>query len=371
MADTVITTIIPTFRRPRLLKRAIESVLAQSFKNFKICVYDNASGDETEDVVAEYIRHDDRVFYFKNSQNIGGVNNMIQGVYAVNTDFYSLLNDDDFLLPDFYENAMREFESHPQAGFVCAKIITVDLVNKKMQFRSKDWLPGVYQPSNKIASKMSTSHLGQPGMLLRRSMRQLIGPFDKSGNDVLYMTMAAASSPFVVLDGYGAVFTIHPQSYTAMTGLRGTDIFTLYEALLFAVDSIMKINLPAERKVHLLMLATNAYCSIFDFKQQNQLMTGKYEGKKLGGMSLPSRITISGLIVKMYEVLPEKLHPVMTFCINLMLRTRKNRSKKIEANWSVLPEDANNFFLSLDTDVSKFLSCVQKSNMQSSETRGF
>jgi len=51
--EPLITTIIPTYRRPKLLRRAIKSVLGQTFPHFQVCVYDNASGDETPDVVAE------------------------------------------------------------------------------------------------------------------------------------------------------------------------------------------------------------------------------------------------------------------------------------------------------------------------------
>lgn len=362
----LITTIIPTFKRPKLLKRAIESVLAQSFKNLKICVYDNASGDETEDVVAEYIRHDDRIFYFKNRQNIGALNNMTQGVDAVTTDFYSLLNDDDFLLPDFYENAMREFEIYPCSGFVCAKTITVDLVNKKMQFRNQDWLHGVYQPSNEIVSKMYNSHFTQTGVLLRRSMRQLIGPFEKSGNDMLYMTMAAASSPFVVLDYYGAVYTVHPQSFSAMTGLAENEFAFVCEAFLSTVNSILKIDLLTEEKVHLLMLAINSYGGIFDYKKFNQFIEGMNGKDKSALMLLPSCITFRGFFAKIYEIAPERAHPVITYCGNVIRRIRKIMiSKKAKTDWLVLSEDANCFFLNCDSDASKFLFSVQQDNIQS------
>ena len=43
----LITTIIPTYQRPQLLRCAIQSVLDQTYANFQVCVYDNASGDET------------------------------------------------------------------------------------------------------------------------------------------------------------------------------------------------------------------------------------------------------------------------------------------------------------------------------------
>jgi glycosyltransferase involved in cell wall biosynthesis len=70
-----ITTIIPTFRRPQLLRRAIRSVLAQNYDRFRVCIYDNASGDETAAVVGQFAREDPRVHYYCHSSNIGAWDN--------------------------------------------------------------------------------------------------------------------------------------------------------------------------------------------------------------------------------------------------------------------------------------------------------
>ncbi|RKX41747.1 MAG: glycosyltransferase family 2 protein, partial [Thermotogae bacterium] len=64
ISKPLITTIIPTYRRPKLLQRAIKSVLNQTYPHFQVCVYDNASGDETAEVVAEFAKKDPRVKYY-------------------------------------------------------------------------------------------------------------------------------------------------------------------------------------------------------------------------------------------------------------------------------------------------------------------
>lgn len=48
-----ITTVLPTYCRPALLRRAILSALGQKFSDIQVLVLDNASGDETEAVVRE------------------------------------------------------------------------------------------------------------------------------------------------------------------------------------------------------------------------------------------------------------------------------------------------------------------------------
>ena len=82
-----ITTVIPTYRRPKLLRRAIQSVLNQTYPHFLVCVYDNASGDETEEVVAEIAHRDSRVRYHRYPENIGLVRNFAYGAAQVVTPF--------------------------------------------------------------------------------------------------------------------------------------------------------------------------------------------------------------------------------------------------------------------------------------------
>jgi len=81
----LITTIIPTYRRPQLLRRAIKSVLNQTYSNFQVCVYDNASGDETAQIVKEISQKDPRVHYYCHSNNIGAIKNFNFGLQQVNT----------------------------------------------------------------------------------------------------------------------------------------------------------------------------------------------------------------------------------------------------------------------------------------------
>ena len=59
-----ITTVIPTFRRPYLLRRAIQSVLNQIYPDFQVWVFDDDSGDETAAVVSEMAQVDARCTTF-------------------------------------------------------------------------------------------------------------------------------------------------------------------------------------------------------------------------------------------------------------------------------------------------------------------
>jgi glycosyltransferase involved in cell wall biosynthesis len=363
MAGPSITTIIPTFRRPVLLRRAIESVLAQSYPDFKLCIYDNASGDETEAVVAAYAQRDPRVAYQKNAENIGAVNNMIRGVEAVATPYYSLLNDDDFLLPGFFENVMAGFARYPSAGFACTKSLIVDRVRNRISFRNRDWEGGFYEPSIEVTNKMFQSHFTQTGVVLRQSMRQDIGLFEKSGNDILYLAMAATRTPFVVLDSFGAVFVSHPQSYSATVGTVNIDMAKLYEAMLYTVENVMKMTVEDGRKVHLLSLVMNAYFEIFEARKLDALKAGQ-GGDGAAILALPSRITSAAMTSRVYALAPGRLHGALTTGLRAidgmdrLNRARKQR-RRPGRNVVAVPEGVTAFFDTCDPDVSKFVASLK------------
>ena len=67
---------IPTYNRPESLRRTLECITTQTYTNLEIIVSDNCSaGDSTESLVQEYIKKDNRIFFYKQSENKGPVFN--------------------------------------------------------------------------------------------------------------------------------------------------------------------------------------------------------------------------------------------------------------------------------------------------------
>ena len=64
MNKAIFSVIIPTYNRAGLLKRCIESVLAQTFSDWEAIVVDNYSEDNTEEVANSF--NDPRIVYVKN-----------------------------------------------------------------------------------------------------------------------------------------------------------------------------------------------------------------------------------------------------------------------------------------------------------------
>lgn len=77
MKKPIVSVILPTFNRARTLKRAISSVLNQSFKDFELIIIDDASKDNTFEIISRY--SDKRIIYLKRN-----INSCIEKVNARN-----------------------------------------------------------------------------------------------------------------------------------------------------------------------------------------------------------------------------------------------------------------------------------------------
>jgi glycosyltransferase involved in cell wall biosynthesis len=111
--DPLVSVLVPTFNRSALLRRALGSVLAQTYANFEVLISDNHSSDDTAAIVADFANRDPRVRPISSPppgtpamHNLRHVLAAAEGKYAV------VLADDDFFLDYRYlESGVRILES--------------------------------------------------------------------------------------------------------------------------------------------------------------------------------------------------------------------------------------------------------------------
>ncbi len=213
----LITTIIPTYRRPKLLRRAIKSVLNQSYPYFKICVYDNASGDETKEIVSELTKNEARITYHCQPENIGALNNFNYGLSRVTTPFFSLISDDDVLLPNFFEIALEGFQNSPEAKFISTQVIAIT-ENGKVVGRNPNYFPpGFYEPYNGFKQMIRFGPPTWTGILFRKELISGIGLLNVEvgvPSDYEYELRIASRYPYLVVGKPGAIFSVNNFSYT-------------------------------------------------------------------------------------------------------------------------------------------------------------
>jgi glycosyltransferase involved in cell wall biosynthesis len=220
MSDPIITAVVLTYRRPAMLRRAIISVLNQTFADFRVCVYDDASGDDTAAVVQEFQRKDSRVEYICHTTNIGMTRTFVDGADHVKTPFFSFLPDDDIMLPHFFEAALAGFKRHPEAAMSILATISMTAGGLVFPANILRWPQGLLTPPSGM---LSTLHHGNPGlqaMLIRTEVWRDFGGFDVATfpiEEVDFDLRVASRLPIVVSREPGAIQVVHPGSFTVKT----------------------------------------------------------------------------------------------------------------------------------------------------------
>ena len=127
-----VTIIIPVYNGSNYVREAIDSALAQTYKNIEILVVNDGSTDEgaTRDICLSY---GDKITYYEKEN--GGVSTALNlGIEKMTGDYFSWLSHDDLYYPDKIEKQMKELEKYDENTILYSNVDLIDLNGKKLEW---------------------------------------------------------------------------------------------------------------------------------------------------------------------------------------------------------------------------------------------
>lgn len=112
--EPLVSINIITYNRYEKLKKALDSVVNQTYKNLEIIIADNHSEDGTEELCLEYAAKDPRIKYFRHDKNIGMTANANFAAKQFSGEYLCGLCDDDWLDLDCIEKCVNFEKIHPE-----------------------------------------------------------------------------------------------------------------------------------------------------------------------------------------------------------------------------------------------------------------
>ena len=171
MAATV-SVVIPTHNASRYIVDALESVFSQTYQDFEIIVVDDASSDDTEEVLKSYA---DRVVYIKQS-HAGSAVARNRGLLRSSGKYIAFLDADDLWLPSKLEKQVDLAEQHPEAVLVYTDFNRTESVSESLDSglaRRKEREIG-----KEFRSMLRQNFLHTSSVLIRRNALADAGLFD-------------------------------------------------------------------------------------------------------------------------------------------------------------------------------------------------
>ena len=108
----LVTVGIPVYNGEKFLKKRLDSIQNQTFKNFEVIISDNASNDLTSDICKQYENLDNKIKYYRQEKNLGYVGNFNYLIKNAKSKYFVIASVDDLWEPTFLEENIQILESN-------------------------------------------------------------------------------------------------------------------------------------------------------------------------------------------------------------------------------------------------------------------
>lgn len=114
----MISIVMPTYNREKTIKRAIDSILNQTYKDFELIIVDDNSNDNSKNIIKSI--DDDRIIYIKNDFNKGANESRNIGVKIAKGEYVAFQDSDDEWLENKLENQLKELQNTNSDVVACS-----------------------------------------------------------------------------------------------------------------------------------------------------------------------------------------------------------------------------------------------------------
>jgi len=114
-----LSVVIPNYNHAQYLPRCLDAMLRQSVQPGEIIVMDDASTDDSVEVIEAFARKHPVIRLHRNERNLGVVANVNRGIDLARGDYVFSAAADDEIVPGFFEKSLVLLAKHPQAALCC------------------------------------------------------------------------------------------------------------------------------------------------------------------------------------------------------------------------------------------------------------
>ena len=104
----LISVVIPVYGTEKYLGKCLDSILSQTYKNIEIIIVNDATRDNSEEIISEYLSEHDNIKYVRHAENRGIFRARISGAEEAEGEYIAFVDSDDYLSPDFYRQLVNK-----------------------------------------------------------------------------------------------------------------------------------------------------------------------------------------------------------------------------------------------------------------------
>ena len=167
MSAPRLSVTVTNYNYGRFLPQAIESILGQRFADFELILIDNASEDDSVDVMRGYEHSDPRVRVIVHDQNVGMMASLIEGIEQSRGAYRVQVDADDWILsPDAFGDQVAMLDANPDVAFVYSSLTQIGH-DGEVHFTSRPYEGDVVVPGEQAVDAVLRFNLNDTGTMVR------------------------------------------------------------------------------------------------------------------------------------------------------------------------------------------------------------
>ncbi|NLJ19748.1 MAG: glycosyltransferase, partial [Bacteroidales bacterium] len=119
-----VSIVLSSYNHEKYIKKAIDSALNQTFSDFELIIWDDASSDTSWQIISSYT--DPRIRAFRNEKNLGGGNAKKAITEIAVGEYIAIHHSDDIWEPDKLEKQVAFLDANPEIGAVFSQAQIID-----------------------------------------------------------------------------------------------------------------------------------------------------------------------------------------------------------------------------------------------------
>lgn len=227
-----VSVCIPSYNHARYLSATIESVLAQTFRDFEIVIVDDGSTDESLEIAQSYAtRHADiiRVFTHAEKRNLGISATVNRAFAEVRGEYWMGVPSDDLLYPDKLALQVKFLDEHPEVGWVYSYGSFID-GSGKMLDGSEHFGKDLTRERDPLAALIQENMVPGMAVLMRQEVSAKVGPqVNLVYGDWEYWVRMLVCAPVAFIDRPLVYYRVHDRNTSLAVSLsanrmRGVEV---------------------------------------------------------------------------------------------------------------------------------------------------
>jgi glycosyltransferase involved in cell wall biosynthesis len=135
-----LSAVLPNYNHAKLVGRALQALTSQERAPDEIIVIDDASTDDSIAVIEHFAASAPSINLLRNQSNLGVIATLERGLRAARGTYVYFAAADDFVLPGFFQTALRRLYANPDLGLFCGRTILIDgRTNRPLGMRPAVW----------------------------------------------------------------------------------------------------------------------------------------------------------------------------------------------------------------------------------------